>query len=89
MDPKGNLVVILQKQTGHDISKAPKAQRRLRTECEAAKRALSNTEETTVSVEAIYGGDDLFIKVHACLSLSTQINIPLCLPVVKFSTGIW
>lgn len=35
-----------------------RAMRRLRTACERAKRMLSNTNSTTIEVDALKGGED-------------------------------
>ncbi|KAG0441225.1 Heat shock like protein [Dictyocoela muelleri] len=41
----------------------PKAMRRLRTACEKAKRLLSSSNETTVSVDCFYGEDSLDVVI--------------------------
>ncbi|KAJ9049039.1 Hsp70 chaperone [Entomophthora muscae] len=48
----------LQAKKGQDISKSPRALRRLRTACERAKRILSSATRATVEVEALYDGID-------------------------------
>lgn len=46
------------KKTKLDISGNPRALRRLRTQCEKAKRALSSSTVVTIEVEALYEGKD-------------------------------
>ncbi|XP_078153017.1 heat shock cognate 70 kDa protein-like [Carex rostrata] len=41
-----------------DISSNPRALRRLKTSCEQAKRILSTTTQTTVSIDCLYEGTD-------------------------------
>ncbi|KAK7260977.1 hypothetical protein RIF29_27280 [Crotalaria pallida] len=41
-----------------DISRNPRALRRLRTACERAKRTLSFDTETTIEIDALFGGID-------------------------------
>jgi len=42
-----------------DLNENPRAVRRLRTPCEKAKRALSSTTTTKVSVDGLHKGIDL------------------------------
>ncbi|KAL8276274.1 hypothetical protein RQP46_011302 [Phenoliferia psychrophenolica] len=46
------------RKTKHDISKNPRAVRRLRTACERAKRTLSSTSSTTLEIDSLYEGTD-------------------------------
>ena len=46
------------KQSGIDISKNPRALRRLRTQCEKAKRILSSSVSTQINCEALAEGED-------------------------------
>jgi L1 cell adhesion molecule like protein len=46
------------KKTGLDISGDPRAQRRLRSACERAKRTLSSVTQTKVEVDSLYQGHD-------------------------------
>ncbi|XP_026424447.1 heat shock cognate 70 kDa protein-like [Papaver somniferum] len=46
-----------------DISKNPKALRRLRTSCERAKRTLSSTTQTTIEIDALYEGIDFHASI--------------------------
>ncbi len=41
-----------------DISQNDRALRRLRNQCERAKRTLSSTHQTTIEIEALFGGID-------------------------------
>merc|ERR1712054_434261 len=42
------------KKTGLDIRKNPRAMRRLRTQCERAKRILSSSTQTTIEVDSLF-----------------------------------
>lgn len=46
------------KMSGIDIRQDKRAMRRLRTACEKAKRMLSNTNSTTIDVDALKNGED-------------------------------
>lgn len=46
-----------------DISKNPRALRRLRTACERAKRTLSSSTEAAVEIDALYEGIDFYSKI--------------------------
>ncbi|KAL6182039.1 hypothetical protein ACLB2K_043462 [Fragaria x ananassa] len=46
-----------------DISKNPKALRRLRTSCERAKRILSSNAQTTIEIDSLYDGIDFCSKI--------------------------
>jgi heat shock 70kDa protein 1/2/6/8 len=46
-----------------DISGNARALRRLRTACERAKRALSSTTQTSVEIDALYEGVDLYSTI--------------------------
>ena len=41
------------KKTGIDIKKNPRALRRLRTQCEKAKRILSNSAQTIIEIDSL------------------------------------
>jgi len=47
-----------QRKTGHDIRKNPRSMRRLRTQCERAKRILSSSTQTTIEVDSLYESED-------------------------------
>ncbi|XP_048324409.2 heat shock cognate 70 kDa protein 2 [Ziziphus jujuba] len=46
-----------------DISRNPRALRRLRTACERAKRTLSSTAQTTIEIDSLYGGIDFYFTI--------------------------
>ncbi|KAK6065161.1 hsp70-like protein [Seiridium cupressi] len=46
-----------------DISNDPRALRRLRTACERAKRTLSSGAQTTIEIDSLFDGDDLFLQI--------------------------
>ncbi|GLJ47054.1 hypothetical protein SUGI_0993530 [Cryptomeria japonica] len=46
-----------------DMSKSAKALRRLRSECERAKRNLSSEEETVIDIDCLYKEHDFSVKV--------------------------
>jgi len=46
------------KKTGLDIRKNPRAMRRLRTQCERAKRILSSSTQTTIEVDSLFESED-------------------------------
>ena len=46
------------KKSGIDISKNPRALRRLRTQCEKAKRILSSAHQTPIECETLGDGED-------------------------------
>lgn len=46
-----------------DISKNPRALRRLRTACERAKRILSSSTEASIEIDALYEGMDFYSKI--------------------------
>ncbi|KAK0082636.1 hypothetical protein PV325_010084 [Microctonus aethiopoides] len=46
-----------------DLSKNPRALRRLRTAAERAKRTLSSSTETTLEIDALYDGIDFYTKI--------------------------
>ncbi|XP_057772177.1 heat shock cognate 70 kDa protein-like [Salvia miltiorrhiza] len=48
---------------GKDISGNPRAIRRLRNECERAKRALSSASQTTIEIDSLFEGIDLFSSI--------------------------
>jgi heat shock protein 1/8 len=51
------------KKTGKDISSSARALRRLRSQCERAKRTLSSVTSTTVEVDALFEGEDFSEKL--------------------------
>jgi heat shock protein 1/8 len=51
------------KQSGLDCTKNPRSMRRLRTQCEAAKRTLSATLRSTIEVDSLFEGEDLTVTI--------------------------
>ncbi|KAK8103945.1 uncharacterized protein PG998_010978 [Apiospora kogelbergensis] len=51
------------RKTKKDISKDARALRRLRTACERAKRTLSSGAQTTIEIDSLFDGDDLFLQI--------------------------
>lgn len=47
-----------QKKTGHDLRDNPRAVRRLRTQCERAKRILSSSTQASIEVDSLYESAD-------------------------------
>jgi heat shock protein 1/8 len=66
-----------QRKTGHDIRKNPRAIRRLRTQCERAKRILSSSTQTTLEVDSLYESED-----YNCLLTRAKFE-ELCMPLFK------
>ncbi|XP_057772614.1 heat shock cognate 70 kDa protein-like [Salvia miltiorrhiza] len=67
-----------------DISGNPKAIRRLKTACERAKRFLSSAFETTIEIESLYEGIDLFSTITR--AKFGELNMDLfnqCIELVK------
>ncbi|OWF50110.1 heat shock protein 68-like [Mizuhopecten yessoensis] len=48
---------------GKDLSKNSRALRRLRTECERAKRALSSSSEASLEIDSLFEGIDFYSKL--------------------------
>lgn len=55
-----HFVAEFKKNNGKDISSNAKALGRLRAACERAKRILSSTTETTIEIDCLHDGTDLF-----------------------------
>lgn len=51
------------KKTGQDVSDNPRALRRLRTQCERAKRALSTATQTLIEVDSLSEGIDFSLNM--------------------------
>nr|AAK29100.1 heat-shock protein 70 [Tetrahymena thermophila] len=72
------------KKTGIDIRRNPRAMRRLRTQCERAKRILSSSAMASIEVDALAENEDLNMIIsrpkfeELCLSLFQQ-----CIPPVE------
>lgn len=65
------------KKTGTDIRKNPRAIRRLRTQCEKAKRILSSSAQTTIEVDSLAESSDYSV------TLTRAKFEELCLPMFK------
>ncbi|KAH6802381.1 heat shock protein 70 [Perilla frutescens var. frutescens] len=52
-----------QKKNKKDISKNPRALRRLRSACERAKRTLSSTTQTKIEIESLLDGIDFYLTI--------------------------
>ncbi|KAH6762671.1 heat shock protein 70 [Perilla frutescens var. hirtella] len=52
-----------QKKNKKDISKNPRALRRLRSACERAKRTLSSTAQTKIEIESLLDGIDFYLTI--------------------------
>jgi heat shock protein 1/8 len=52
-----------QKRKGIDIRKNPRAVRRLRTQCEKAKRILSSSAQTTIEVDSLAESEDYSVTI--------------------------
>ena len=63
--------------------KGQKAYRRLKVECEKAKRSLSSAVEVTIDLDSLYGGEDLNITISRpdfedkCTDLFKKLQKPL------------
>jgi len=72
------------KKTGNDISKNPKAIRRLRTQCEKAKRILSSAHTAPIECDALAEGNDYNMTIsrakfeELCMDLFRK-----CMPPVE------
>lgn len=51
------------KKTGVDIKNNPRALRRLRTQCEKAKRILSASAQTTIEIDSLAESQDYCITI--------------------------
>jgi len=71
------------KKTGLDISNNPRALRRLRTQCERAKRALSTATQTVIEVDGFLEGHDFSLALSK--AKFEELNMDLfkkCIPVL-------
>jgi len=72
-----------QKKKGIDIRKNPRALRRLRTQCEKAKRILSSSAQTTIEVDSLAESEDYSITItrakfeELCLSMFKETIPPV------------
>merc|ERR1719473_1169658 len=53
-----HFIKIFNKKTGSDMQKDKRAMQKLRREVEKAKRALSNTHQARLDIEALFDGHD-------------------------------
>jgi L1 cell adhesion molecule like protein len=65
------------RKTGHDMRENPRAMRRLRTQCERAKRILSSSTQTNIEVDSLYESED-----YNCVITRAKFE-ELCLPMFK------
>jgi heat shock protein 1/8 len=72
-----------QKKKGIDIRKNPRAIRRLRTQCEKAKRILSSSAQTSIEVDSLADSQDYSISItrakfeELCLSMFKETIPPV------------
>jgi len=65
------------RKTGHDMRENPRAMRRLRTQCERAKRILSSSAQTNIEVDSLFESED-----YNCVITRPKFE-ELCLPMFK------
>merc|ERR1719194_245606 len=76
-------IAAFKKQTGIDIKGNARAMRRLRTQCEKAKRILSATKQTDIEVDALSEGEDFMYTLtrakfeELCMPLFKQTLVPV------------
>ncbi|GLJ09706.1 hypothetical protein SUGI_0114500 [Cryptomeria japonica] len=69
-----------------DLCASAKALRRLRSECERAKRSLSSAVETVIDIDCLYEGHDFFLKIRRAKFEELKIDLfEKCMKVVKKS----
>ena len=51
------------RKNNRDLNTSAKSLRRLRSECERAKRSLSSAVETVIDIDSLYEGVDFHIKI--------------------------
>ncbi|GLJ09711.1 hypothetical protein SUGI_0114590 [Cryptomeria japonica] len=67
-----------------EVSANAKAIRRLRSECERAKRSLSSRVETVIDIDSLYEGHDFFLNIRR--AKFEELNIDLfekCMKIMK------
>lgn len=70
--------------SGIDISRNPRALRRLRTACERAKRILSSAAQTTLDCDSLSDGEDCFLTITRAKFESLCMDLfEKCLPPVE------
>jgi L1 cell adhesion molecule like protein len=70
-----HFVEKFKKESGKDISKNPRALRRLRTACERAKRTLSSSAQAAIEIDSLYEGTDFYTNITR--ALFEQLNMDL------------
>jgi len=65
------------RKTGHDMRENPRAMRRLRTQCERAKRILSSSTQTNIEVDSLFESED-----YNCVITRAKFE-ELCLSMFK------
>lgn len=70
-----HFVSEFKKKTGLDISKNPRALRRLRTACERAKRTLSNSTNASIEIDALYEGKDFYTSITRAMFENLNIDL--------------
>lgn len=58
-----------------DISGNPRALRRLRTACERAKRTLSSTAQTTIEIDSLFEGIDIYSTITSARFEELNMNL--------------
>ena len=72
------------KKTKHDISKDPRALRRLRTQCEKAKRILSSAHQAPIECETLFEGEDFNTNIsRAKFEELCSEDFKKCMPPVE------
>ncbi len=72
------------KKTKHDISKDPRAMRRLRTQCEKAKRILSSAHQAPIECETLFEGEDFNTNIsRAKFEELCSEDFKKCMPPVE------
>ncbi|XLR63446.1 hypothetical protein HN51_068156 [Arachis hypogaea] len=79
-----HLVQEFKRKNGVDITGTPRALRRLRNECEKAKRILSHTNETTIEIDALFQGVDFrFSLTRACFEELNRDLFEKCMEIAQ------
>ncbi|GLJ46844.1 hypothetical protein SUGI_0988190 [Cryptomeria japonica] len=77
-------VQLFNKKYKVDMGRNPKVLRRLRSECERAKRSLSSAVETVIDIDSLYEGQDFHTKIRR--AKFEELNADLfdkCMQLVK------
>uniref|UniRef100_A0A6A7GBK7 Heat shock protein 70 n=1 Tax=Hirondellea gigas TaxID=1518452 RepID=A0A6A7GBK7_9CRUS len=71
------------KNKGVDMSKNPRSLRRLRTQCERAKRALSSSTQASIEIDSLYDGIDYVTTItrarfeELCIDMFRRCMVPV------------